>query len=251
MMNEGTYQVRLETVEDVDQYSERFAVQHAGGEEMLRVHDYERIYQLPGLYEQVVVDLLQCVSHTVAPALLAHTVEEAGSSMAALNILDFGAGIGLVGAELKERGASRIIGLDIVPSARAAAQRDHPGVYDDYLIEDICNLSPPAKQQLRDTKINCLVCVSALGLRQHVSADIFRCAFAAVPIGSWVAFNLNTTFLEPGDETGYAALLDTLSNQQCLNILDQHAYQHRILMDGTPVPCTAFIGRKTGELAPT
>ncbi len=48
-----------------------------------------------------------------------------------LRVLDLGAGNGVVGEELKKRGVSRLVGVDIITEAQAATERDRPGVIND------------------------------------------------------------------------------------------------------------------------
>ena len=59
-----------------------------------------------------------------------------------LDILDVAAGNGLVGAELRKQlaekpGIRRLIGTDLLESARSAALRDRPDVYDNYIAADL------------------------------------------------------------------------------------------------------------------
>ena len=59
-----------------------------------------------------------------------------------LNVLDVAAGNGIVGAELRKQlaekpGIRRLVGTDLLESARSAALRDRPDVYDDYVAADL------------------------------------------------------------------------------------------------------------------
>ena len=59
-----------------------------------------------------------------------------------LDILDVAAGNGIVGAELRKQltdkpGIRRLIGTDLLESARSAALRDRPDVYDNYVAADL------------------------------------------------------------------------------------------------------------------
>jgi hypothetical protein len=47
-------------------------------EEIVHLHDYERFYAVPGLYEHVVQELLQCRSPQVAAEALAHALSRLG-----------------------------------------------------------------------------------------------------------------------------------------------------------------------------
>ena len=247
-MASQNYKVRLPPNTIADPYSEFFILERAGQAEQVAVHDYETIYQIPGLYERLIVEALQCVSHEVMPALLAQVVARSGTRMTDLNVLDFGAGSGLVGAVLVRLGVKRIVGLDIVPEARSAARRDHPDIYQTYIIDDICCLEPANQAVLSHLEPNCMISVSAIGLGAHISPTVLTCAINAMPRGSWIAFNLNASFLEQDSPTGYAAVLEQLTSSTQLTIHIQRTYQHRILTDGTPLFFTAIIGQKqTGD----
>lgn len=244
-----TYTVKLppEITTQVDQYSERFILVEDGQEREITLHDYTAVYAVPGLYQTVVTDILQCFSYRVVPELLAQTLAQAGANLAALTVLDVGAGIGLVGAELKQHGAQTLIGLDIVPAARTAAERDHPGLYQAYLVDDACQPTAATQAQLAQLRPNCMVCVSAIGLGgAHVTPDIFACFFNLMPADSWVAFNLSETFFGPDDTTGYNALIERLVYELRLEIHLEHRYQHRVLTDGTPIYYKALVGIKRG-----
>lgn len=245
-MTERDYEIRFPDG-DIDLYSETFILTRDGQEQVFRIHDYSAVYQVPGLYEQVVSDMLKCVSYEVIPKLLAEAVTEAGEQMADLRVLDFGAGIGLVAAELAKQGAQTIVGLDIIPEAKDAAERDHPSIYHAYLVEDVCNLSEDAQATLAEVRLNCLACVSAM-LGTHVSVDIFKHAFNLVPVGSWVAYNVNAAFWEASSTEGYKELVAHMIDQGLIDVKLQRTYKHRILTDGSSMNNVAIIGKKQGDL---
>lgn len=81
-----------------------------------------------------------------------------------LTILDVAAGNGIVGAELRnqlagEPGIRRLIGTDLLESARSAALRDRPSVYDDYVAAD---LTQPHDSSLPPSSDIVVIC-AALG----------------------------------------------------------------------------------------
>ncbi|MGH2893636.1 MAG: hypothetical protein ACRDPM_10290, partial [Solirubrobacteraceae bacterium] len=51
-----------------------------GRTEELRLHDYARLYSLPGVYEQIVQDRLGCASPAMIASLLGAAVDDAGWS---------------------------------------------------------------------------------------------------------------------------------------------------------------------------
>jgi len=65
------YEVELETSPGRDQTEESLVVTHPdGGSERFRLHEYERVYAIAGLYEEVVQRRLQCASPSKLAELL-------------------------------------------------------------------------------------------------------------------------------------------------------------------------------------
>src|SRR5829696_6970827 len=120
-----------------DQDSECCEIVVDGDTRRIRFHDYNEIYNLPGLYEQLFYDELKCVSPTVLTELLTDTMAETGVDPGTIDALDIGAGNGMVGEELAKRGIRSIVGVDIIQEAADAAERDRPDVYDDYFVDDL------------------------------------------------------------------------------------------------------------------
>ena len=104
-------------------------------------------------------------------------------------MLDFGAGVGLVGEILVRKGVRSIVGLDITAEAAVAAQRDYPGIYAKYYVEDVRSLTAAVRKELEDRRFNCLICVGSLACG-HVSADVFIQAYNLIDTGGWIAFNI-------------------------------------------------------------
>ena len=116
---------------ELDQNEEYFTLVTEEGRERLRIHDYDRVYQVPGLYEEVVYDHLKCDSPQMICSLLEKEISASGGLNGELKALDFGAGNGIAGDCLADKVACEtLVGLDIIPEARDAALRDRPAVYD-------------------------------------------------------------------------------------------------------------------------
>ena len=98
-----------------------------GETKRIKFHDYDAIYDRPGLYEQLFYERLRCTSPEVVASRLAAAIDHAGQSIEVQRVLDLGAGNGIVADELKRRGVARLVGLDIIPEARDAAARARPG----------------------------------------------------------------------------------------------------------------------------
>lgn len=135
----------------------------------LRLHDYEAVYELPGLYEQIVSERLGCRSPQVLAGMLGAAVDALGCDRGEVRVLDVAAGNGVSGEALAAAGlgAGGRYGTDIVAAARAAALRDRPAVYDLYLTLDLLALSGAQRARLADLRCRALSCVAPVG--DHVS----------------------------------------------------------------------------------
>ena len=126
-----------------------FYLQGSGGKRKIRFHDYDEIYQVPGLYEQIFYDRLKCASPNKVASILESAVKQYQDNFSELRILDLGAGNGMMGEELKKHGVSRLIGVDIIPEAYDATVRDRPGIYDAYYVEDFTKLEDDTKEEIK------------------------------------------------------------------------------------------------------
>jgi len=147
----------------LDQSEEWFVVKVGDEWRQIGIHDYDEIYDVQGLYERIIYDLLQCDSPRTIRKLLVAEIEEFGTTSASFRVLDLGAGNGMVAEELRRIGVPHIVGVDIIDEAKSAADRDRPDVYDDYLVADMTNLTADQRERLRDNRFNCMICVAALG----------------------------------------------------------------------------------------
>ena len=106
--------------EDRDQDEEFCELVIDGETRRIRFHDYDEIFQIPGLYEQLFYTELECDSPRTIAGLIGEQVDN--ESAAELRVLDVGAGNGMVGEELDRMGAEHIVGVDIIPEAAEAAR---------------------------------------------------------------------------------------------------------------------------------
>ena len=121
---------------DLGQDEVYFNLHEKDGDRKVRFHDYNELYKRPGLYEQLFYDRLKCKSPQKVAEILRSSVAQQNQHVAELRVLDFGAGNGMMGEALKKYGASRLVGVDIIPEARDATERDRPGLYDAYYVAD-------------------------------------------------------------------------------------------------------------------
>src|SRR4051794_24246771 len=146
-----------------DQDEEWFEVEHDGETRRLRFHDYAEIYSISGLYERLIYEELRCDSPRVIARLLSEELESRGVDPRELHVLDLGAGNGIVAEELQKLGPDYFVGIDIIEEAAEAAERDRPGLYDDYVVADLMKLDRSTRKRLDDHQLNGFTCVAALG----------------------------------------------------------------------------------------
>lgn len=240
----STLQIRLPQPSDrLDQDAEHCSVLVDGEWQRIRFHDYDRIYRIPGLYEQLFHDILDCQSPDVIAKLLKEELQDGGYEPDSLRVLDLGAGNGLVGEQLRNIGVGKLVGVDIIPEAREAALRDRPDVYDTYHVADLTNLSPALHGELATAGFNTLSCVAALGYAD-IPPRAFRAAFNLISDGGWIAFNIKDRFLSDEDTSGFATLIRRLRDEGVLELLTAQRYQHRRNVHGEPLHYVALVGTK-------
>lgn len=230
----------------VEQNEEYFDLVTDDGRERIRIHEYDRVYDVPGLYEEVVYNKLQCDSPSVITDLLKESMQAHEGGDVPLRVLDFGAGNGIVGEYLQESVETEtIVGVDIINEAKEAVERDRPDIYDDYYVMDLSDVDENDKQKLDRWKFNALVTVAALGFGD-IPTRAFVNAFNLIENNSWVVFNIKDRFLSDDDETGYSRTLQQMIGNS-LKVVKKHHYCHRLSMAGEPLHYYAIVGRKAND----
>ena len=231
--------------ENLGQDEEWCIVRIANKEKRVRFHDYDEIFSVPGLYEHIFYDRLECCSPSVMCDLLKETVGKSDDPIAVsdLTVLDVGAGNGMVGQELRKRGVEAVVGLDLISEAAEATERDRSGVYAEYLVEDLTDLSDGSRDQLENTTFNCLTTVAALGFGD-IPPEAFREAFNLIDDRGWIAFNIRDKFLETDESSGFSRLIERMVDDGTLDLIETRKYQHRLSMNGEPLHYFAFVGQK-------
>jgi hypothetical protein len=226
--------------------TERIAVHHEDGRvEEITLHDYARVYSLPGVYEQIVQDDLGCRSPQVVAEMLGGAFDELGRDRAATCIIDIAAGNGVSGEALREAGLGGrgLIGTDIVPEARAAALRDRPTVYEEYLTLDLTALDASAGEHLRGLRADALTCVSPVAVRPGaVPPDALAAAAGVLAVDALVVALHDPRHGEADvltDEFWAAALGPGLDAER----LAYRRYLHRFLVTGAPYELEASVWR--------
>lgn len=225
---------------DADQTQEVFRVTLPDGRvEEMRIHEYGRVYDEPGLYEAVVQDRLECRSPATLASSLVAVAQAEGVDIAGLSALDLGAGNGLVGEHLRAAGvAGSIVGQDAEPAAAGATDRDRPGTYEEFLSEQIDDLDLAAVVAQYD--LSCLVGAGALGMG-HIERRQIETAWGAFGPGSWLAVTFHESVLtESGGEL--RAFVDALLSAGELRLLER--FRHRLTMTGEAIHYYVMVARK-------
>jgi 2-polyprenyl-3-methyl-5-hydroxy-6-metoxy-1,4-benzoquinol methylase len=230
------------------QDAEWCVVRDNGHWRQIRFHDYHELYAIPGLYERIFYEILRCDSPQVVCSLLQHELAEAGVAADELRVLDLGAGNGMVGEQLAEHGAEFIVGTDIIEEAGLAAERDRPGVYDDYHVVDMTDLDARTRKELADCRFNTLTCVAALGFGDIPTAA-FTAAYNLIRPGGWIAFNIKEKFLNGRDSSGFAELIRSITDAGALQIRRKKRYCHRLGTDRQPLHYVGVVGRKLHDIS--
>ena len=225
---------------DVTQDTECAEVEIDGTWRTIRFHDYADIYSLPGLYEQLFYEELECCSPEVVVGLLGEHAE----NPSALRVLDVGAGNGMVGERLRALGAATVVGADILPEAAMAAERDRPGVYDDYLVADLTQLSTDEEARLAEGDFNAMTTVAALGFGD-IPCDAFAVAFNHVRDGGLIGMTIKEDFLAEGDFAGFIRRLD---ESGAMRITERRRYRHRLSVTGEELFYIAVVAEKCRDL---
>jgi hypothetical protein len=246
-MLDKAYTIRFPEVNEIEQGKEFFFLTKNGQTEKIGFHDYDKIYETPGLYEHLFYDRYGCNSPEVVCSLLQDYMEKVDDAPD-LRVLDVGAGNGMVGEQLVERGAdTTVVGIDIIEEAASALDRDRPGLYKDYHVADLTQLPKDVYQSLERQDFNCLTVVAALGF-----GDIPPMAFARgynlVSSPGWVAFNIKEDFVCDEDSTGFCKLIGRMDEENILDIQARHRYRHRFCQDGTPLYYYALVGQKHQDI---
>jgi predicted TPR repeat methyltransferase len=241
------YEIRFPQGHDCEQDQEWCEVTVDGRARRIRFHDYAEIFALPGLYEQIFYDELECESpRTVADLLCAH-LDAIGADPSELDVFDVGAGNGMVGEQLQLRGTRTVVGVDIIEAAADATERDRPHAYDDYFVVDLTNMPAAVRAELESRRFSCLTTVAALGFGD-IPPDAFAAAYNLIQPGGTIAFNIKEDFIAEGDESGFSRLVHQAIADGTMELGARQRYRHRLSVTGEPLNYTAMIGQKRGDL---
>jgi SAM-dependent methyltransferase len=213
----------------------------------IRFHDYKQLFSVPGLYEKVFYDILECTSPQTICDMVAAALCRQGASADTLRVLDLGAGNGIMGELMAGLGAEAVVGIDIIEEAARAAQRDRPGIYDRFHVVDLTNVDDADHRALAAYRFNCLTCVAALGFGD-IPTDAFTTAFNLIRTDGWIAFNIKEAFLDDEDTSGFAQLVQTMTSDGVLDVCETRHYMHRLGTDRKQLPYIGIVGRKRRDI---
>lgn len=247
----NTCEITLPKVETtLEQNEEWIWINNGDKRRRILLHDYGAIYNIPGLYESIFCDTLKTRSPEVISSMLSHELNKFAGEVDGLRVLDFGAGNGMVGEVLRRQtNCELIVGIDILLEAEKAAERDRPGVYDEYYAIDMSQLEPSDREYLKSHGFNCLITVAALGFGD-IPTRAFVKAFNLIENQGWIAFNIKDKFLANEDDTGFARLIRRMLNNDILHICSEHKYRHRFSINGEKIYYIAIVGRKKHDINP-
>jgi SAM-dependent methyltransferase len=226
-----------------------FHLMKENGPHKIRLHDYDEIYRYPGLYEQLFYDRLKCQSPQKVAEILRDAVTQSHQNFSELRVLDLGAGNGMMGEAMKRYGVARLVGADIIPEAREAVERDRPGTYDAYYVDDFTKLGAARRDEISGWSLDCLVTVAALGFGD-IPPRAFIEAFNLIQPQGWVALNIKDIFMFKSDTSGFSTMMRELLFSEFLEIHHLERYRHRLSVEGKPLHYFAIAGRKKSDLTP-
>jgi SAM-dependent methyltransferase len=209
----------------------------------IRFHDYNEVFEIPGLYEKLFYDTLKCCSPSYVANLLEDVAEEWDADLSDFRVLDVGAGNGMVGDELRYRGVRKMVGVDIIKEAKDATLLDRPGVYNDYRVADLTAIPKADLDALREHDLNCMTTVAALGYGD-IPPLAFLQALDIISTPAWLAFNIKEDFLHERDQSGFSRLVRQLVEQDYILPLCYRRYRHRVSVSGDPLYYIAMIAKK-------
>lgn len=213
-----------------------------------RFHDYDRIFRMPGLYEKIFYDVLGCDSPRFMVGLFSEALATAGTPADTLRVLDLGAGNGIMAEELAKIGVEHAVGVDILPEAEEAAERDRPGLYADYHVADLTALPAAQREALAAHHLDTLTVVAALGFGD-IPPAAFRTAYDLIAPDGWVVMTIKDAFLDETDTSGFAGMIGESIRSGALEVVRRERFQHRLATDRTPLLYEGIVARKRGPLA--
>lgn len=241
----GKYNIKLHSEPGADQNEERFSL-----DDMIvqvGLHNYDFIYNHPGLYDQLLYGELECQSPRIVVDKLVSCLRKSGLSTTNLSTLDIGSGPGNVGEILDKAKFKWIENLDINPLAKLECERQRPETYDAYHVADLCNpiellneVGANIYPQAHPT-YDCLTMVAALS-HDHIPVRGIRNAIKMLAPDGWVATCIGENVLDSGGEL--AKLMWEFIGGINFKLHHFERYRHRFAVDGRELMYYCIITRR-------
>lgn len=233
--------------ENLDQDQEYILLDREDKRLKIKLHDYKTIFSIPGLYEKIVYELLECNSPKIITQLLIDEISKTNVEIDDLNILDMGAGNGIVAEELQNAGVNEVIGVDIIEEAKNAALRDRPEVYNDYIVDDLAKPNINTNEILEENKIDCVTCVAAIGFGD-IPPKTLANAINFTDEKGWIAISIKEDFLKENDNSGLCDLYEELIQKGIIDVKMKKKYVHRKSLTGKELKYDAIIAQKNCDI---
>jgi len=242
----ASFTAELAAQADPEIGQEVIRVRHDDGRtEELRLHDYERLYALPGVYEQIVQERLGCRSPAELAGMLGRAVDGLGWARRDMRVLDIAAGNGVSGEALAAEGLHPVLGTDIVASAREAALRDRPGLYDRYLTLDLLQMSDVQRAEVASLQANALSCVAPVGRHGSELPPAVLVAAAALLAPDALVVYMHDPQRGLPDAVTAELWRDGLGGGTEAEELQRRRYVHRRTVNGAPFEMDGVVWRLT------
>ncbi|RWD58094.1 MAG: class I SAM-dependent methyltransferase [Mesorhizobium sp.] len=208
------------------------------------MHNYGEMYKIPNLYDAMMYGLLRCETPFALAREFGRILFEHRADPSTLRVLEVGAGSGAFAEAVRlAMPIGRMVGLDIIEEARVAAERDRPGIYDGYIVADLCALSWEAEAEIASLSPNCVGVASATGWNNHIPVAGFERAFSVLEPGGWFIFHVKPN--DPDPEC--VALLQWIEAKvKTSYIVDSKRGRifHRMSVNGEKIYYDYVVGRK-------
>ncbi|EAY30464.1 methyltransferase domain-containing protein [Microscilla marina] len=221
--------IKITPLQGTSQGSETFKVDFANGaEKVFKTWDYASIYSYPKLYSRLYCDLLDYKAYEELSCLL---LKYAAKTHKELNVLDLACGSGLMGKALKENSnvdIKSLVGVDILPEAIDALNRDYPEIYDDtFIVKNVIKNKNLTKYDFN--------CITISGGANHIELEDLKSYVNLLNENAYIVFNL----LTDKDDYRRSRILGWL--EQEMSLCESKIYNHRRLMSGDIVKHEAFL----------
>lgn len=164
-----------------------------------------------------------------------------------LDILDIVAGNCIVGAELRKQlgdhpGIRSLIGTDLLESARSAALRDRPKVYDGYVAVD---MTRPQESQLLSSSDVVAICAALGPADGDMPLEAVDGAIALMREGGLLAFTVNAGSQRAGDSPRWQSFKVSVNENgvgghwRCLEEVARQRYKHGKNVQGRWIGCSS------------